>query len=173
MAETAKEGNISLILDDYSDIFSDFDPRPYGTRALSTDFLQECKNASREKGEGGIELRLLVPKAKRNAASEAAITKRIRHHFSKHHDRLLKERKQVKNSGMLWVVVGIALTLLATMLYQLGGFLNTLLLVLFEPGGWFCLWTGLDKIVTGSNANKANIEFYKKMKSASVVFSSY
>ncbi|MBI2151367.1 hypothetical protein HYU21_01420, partial [Candidatus Woesearchaeota archaeon] len=34
-----REGNISLVLDSYDDIFSDFDPRDYSEKALSEDFL--------------------------------------------------------------------------------------------------------------------------------------
>ena len=59
-----KEGNISLILDNYDDIFSDFDPRPYTVRALSDDFLNECRKAIIEKGEN-IELRFLLSKKQR------------------------------------------------------------------------------------------------------------
>ena len=38
-----KEGNISLILDSYDDIFSDFDQRDFSERSLSDDFLIECR----------------------------------------------------------------------------------------------------------------------------------
>ena len=41
--------DIPLVLDSYDDIFSDFDPRPYSERAMSGDFLLECKKASAEK----------------------------------------------------------------------------------------------------------------------------
>ena len=34
-----KKGEISLLLDSYTGIFSDFDPRPYAERTLSDDFL--------------------------------------------------------------------------------------------------------------------------------------
>ena len=47
----AKNGNISLILESYTDIFSDFDPRPYDQRTLSDDFLLECKKAVRRKNK--------------------------------------------------------------------------------------------------------------------------
>ena len=47
-----REGNISLILDSYNDMFSDFDPRSFSERALSDDFLSECKRAARDKDIG-------------------------------------------------------------------------------------------------------------------------
>lgn len=48
--EIIDKAEISLVLDTYDDIFSDFDPRPYGERALSSDFLDEAKKAARDKG---------------------------------------------------------------------------------------------------------------------------
>ena len=47
-----KKSEISLSLDNYDDIFSDFDPRPFSQRALSDDFLIEAKKASRDKVSG-------------------------------------------------------------------------------------------------------------------------
>ncbi len=78
-----KEGNISLILDGYDDIFSDFDPRPYSERALSDDFLSECKKAARDKDEK-LELRLMVPGDNRNFKDELKIRKRLKTHFHRH-----------------------------------------------------------------------------------------
>src|SRR3989344_4144937 len=96
-----KERNISLILNDYNDIFSDFDPRPFASRALSDDFLVECKKAARDK-EGSIELRLLVPKKKRDQKSEYEIKKRLREHFEKHFREKEGEIKAIRNQGIRW-----------------------------------------------------------------------
>ena len=46
--ELLEKTQISLWLDDYADIFSDFDPRPFSQRALSDDFLNEAKKVVRE-----------------------------------------------------------------------------------------------------------------------------
>jgi len=79
---------ISLWIDDYDDIFSDFDPRPFSQRALSEDFLAEAKRAVRDRREDVPELRFLVPAPVRNLAGEATIRKRLREHFRRHADRL-------------------------------------------------------------------------------------
>lgn len=76
--------NISLILDSYDDIFSDFDPRPYSEKALSDDFLSECRKASRDKKDDEVELRLLVPAQKREINDETKIKRRLKDHFQKH-----------------------------------------------------------------------------------------
>ncbi len=68
-----KASEISIILDTYDDIFSDFDPRPYSERALSDDFLIEANKASRDKASGQIELIFLIPQKMRNIESENLI----------------------------------------------------------------------------------------------------
>jgi hypothetical protein len=103
--EMIKAGNISLVLDSYDDIFSDFDPRPYSEKPLSDDFLIECKRAARDK-EAGLELRLLVPKQKRNIYEEAKIKKRLKNHFQKHFHEKAKEIKALKREGFIWFFIG-------------------------------------------------------------------
>src|SRR3989338_5447495 len=75
---------ISLWLDTYDDIFSDFDPRHYSERALSDDFLIEAKKASLDKEGGHIELQFLVPQKIRNVKHESIIKQRLRAHFQRH-----------------------------------------------------------------------------------------
>ena len=92
--------NISLLLDTYDDIFSDFDPRSYSQRALSDDFLLEAKKASRDKVSGKIELNFLVPAAARDIKQEAIIKKRLREHFRKHYDVMHDEYAGVIRQGI-------------------------------------------------------------------------
>ena len=64
---------ISVALDSYDDIFSDFDPRDYSKRGLSEDFINEVKKASRAKPTGGLELKILIPENLRNKSHEHVI----------------------------------------------------------------------------------------------------
>lgn len=167
-----REGNISLILDSYDDIFSDFDPRGYPERALSDDFLRECIKSSADK-EGNIELRLLVPKSKRNVADEIKIKKRLKDHFVKHFKEWNQERKSVILEGCMWFILGIVLITLATMIFDTEKVLFKVLFVIFEPAGWFTIWNGLDKIFFGRKVHKTEYDFYKKMVDAKVYFYEY
>ena len=67
---------ISLIIDTYDDIFSDFDPRPYSQRALSDDFLLEARKASKDKVSGTFELNFLIPSHLKNKVHVVMIKKR-------------------------------------------------------------------------------------------------
>lgn len=176
-----KEGNISLILDSYDDIFSDFDPRPFFDRGLSHDFLTECRNAVKDREEVGYELRLMIPKEKRNVEDEIQIKKRLNNHFQKHHVEKELEVSKIKTQGMRWFVLGAALLFLSGVLYTYEGhFMEetdllkslgfNLILIIFEPAGWFFAWTGLDRYFFGAKEEETHLKFYKKMANAKIYF---
>src|SRR3989344_5995509 len=98
--ELLAKSEISLLLDTYDGIFSDFDPRPYNERALSDDFLLEAKKASRDKATGTIELIFMMPADKMDMHQESLIKKRLRDHFKKHHARIQKEKKGIVKNGL-------------------------------------------------------------------------
>src|SRR5579859_7557489 len=89
----AKASSIHLALEDYEDIFSDFDPRPYPERSLSEDFLYELQRAALNKEEKGLVVTLLMPREERNTAREKVILERLRDHFRRHHRKLEEKRK--------------------------------------------------------------------------------
>jgi hypothetical protein len=167
-----KEGNISLILDSYEDIFSSFDPRHYSERALSDDFLVECKRASAEKDED-FELRLLVPHGKRNLNHEKEILFRLKDHFNKHFKR--EERKVIhtKREGIAWFLVGTVLMIIATFVSGKEEFIMKLVETMLIPAGWFMFWEGLSKVFITSRENFPDYGFYNRIKNARVKFFSY
>jgi len=166
---------ISLSLDTYDDIFSDFDPRPFSQRALSDDFLLETKKAAKEKVSGGLELRFLIPKSMQNASVEGVIKKRLRDHFKKHEDLLKSEVDSLKKKSLTLFVFG------AVMLFVAGGlsakvnndFLSHLLLAILEPAGWFVCWYALDQIFYTSKKKREESEFYEKMLKSNITFLPY
>ncbi len=170
-----REGNIALILDGYDDIFSDFDPRPYGEKALSDDFLSECRKAARDKEEHGIELRLMVPAAKRVLATEETIKHRLKSHFQKHHHEYERESREIRAQGAKWFLLGVICMLIVAYIssIELSSFLHNLLLIVFEPAGWFAFWEGLAQIFWGDKEQRAERAFYAKMAHLEVEFFSY
>ncbi len=168
-----REGNIALILDSYDDIFSDFDPRPYSQRALSDDFLAECRRASRDKQEAGLELRLFLPKDKRLLSEEMMIRRRLKNHFEKHYLEKVKELKSIKKRGLLWVVVGAIALLISTSIEKYQSFLIDFLFIVSQPAGWFLMWSGLEEIFIDPRDKKPELEFYKKLAKAKIAFYCY
>jgi len=169
---------IPLRLEQYDDIFSDFDLRDYSQRALSVDFLEEIKRASRDKNVGGIELVLFAPEKERNETHESTIKERLAAHFRRHHDMLRKEKKGVLKLGISMVVLGIIFMVLAAYFVYRGASENLLFsffVVFLEPAAWFLLWEGMDQVVFNSKNIDPELQFYKKMSDshAHVHFKSY
>jgi len=166
---------ISLWLDHYDDIFSDFDPRPYSQRSLSDDFLAEARKASRDKDQDKLELRLLVANDKRDPKIEAMIRKRLRDHFSKHANQLRADIRKTRNSSIILALLGISMMLAATYIGAFGPatFVANFLFVLLEPAGWFMTWFALDKFFTTTELKNTEYGFYNKMSRCEILFSSY
>lgn len=166
---------ISLMLDDYDDIFSDFDPRPYSERAISYDFLDEMKRASRDMPSGGISLNLLIPKHERHMGNERLIKKRLHEHFRKHHSRLHAEINKLRIYGILVAVIGFILMGTAVLLgdFKLSARLTTMILVVLEPSGWFAMWYGFDTIFYTAREKKPDMDFYDKMSKCEITFTTY
>jgi len=170
--ENIKEG-IQLVLDSYPDIFSDFDARGYSEKALSDDFLYECKKAAVDKKEG-LELSFLMPKSKRDKTTESMIKKRLKNHFLRHFHIKKKEIRKIRKIGFLWFFLGVVISILyATFLHDKSGFLFTFILIMAEPASWFLFWEGLGKIFIEARKEMPDYEFYKKMVHADIYFADY
>jgi hypothetical protein len=166
---------ISLWLDGYDDIFSDFDPRPYSERALSDDFLSESKKAAREKTSGTIDLKFLIPSSQRDIKLEEVIRKRLHEHFRKHHHLQETEVHVMRRDGFLTILLGFTIMMVSTYLRSIesASMVQQFMFVVLEPGGWFVTWFGLDQIFYASRQKKADLEFYSKMSRCEIHFLSY
>jgi len=167
--------DISIWIDSYSDIFSDFDPRSFSERTISDDFIAQVKKVSRDtKGKVSV-LKLLVPMGMQKDDHEKNIKKRLQNYFYNIHQQLQEELRQAKVKGIYFSVTGVALMVIASYIsfLKLSNFPVKLVLVLFEPGGWFLFWTGLDLLFSFSRSKKGEIDFYNRMSNVHVEFSSY
>lgn len=167
---------ISLWLDTYDDIFSDFDPHPYSERALSEDFLLEAQRASRNKPSGKLEIRFLIPADKREAYKEGIIKKRLKEHFKKHFHLTQKEIKGVIRQGIYFALCGFILMITATLIlfkYPEQSLLASFLIVFFEPAGWYFFWEGLNLVLFDSKKIRPTLEFYEKMSKCEISFYTY
>ena len=177
---TIREGNISLVLDSYDALFSDFDPRPYAVRGLSDDFLYECKKALRDREEV-TELRLLIPLSLRKPHEEDKIKKRLKEYFKKHLHEEEKRIKTTKKKGLFWFLIGSVILTISTFLYefkpelanQIVKFFYNFLVIISQPAGWFIMWSGLDMIFIKSYDQSPDYHFLKKMSNANIYFLNY
>lgn len=162
---------IGFQLDSYTDLFSDFDPRPYSKRALSDDFLSEAKKLTLGREED-IDIEFLLPTKNRNSTQESIIRKRLLSHFHHHHTSLEAEKLKILRLGLLFLVSGIALMFAATFLLVSlqKGFLPRFGIILLEPASWFLFWEGLSLLLFRSKHKNPERRFYEKMHKARIFF---
>lgn len=166
---------VSILLDSYDDIFSDFDPSAYSERTLSDDFIFQVKKISGDKSRSKLSLKLLLPANIRNETDEKAIIKRLHSYFKNVHQALESEVKKTKAKGLTLTGIGIIIMVAASYI----SFMKPekyhvhFLLVLFEPAGWFLLWNGLDLLVFSSKETKKDLDFYLRMTKSEIKFYTY
>ncbi|OHA33169.1 MAG: hypothetical protein A2928_03070 [Candidatus Taylorbacteria bacterium RIFCSPLOWO2_01_FULL_45_15b] len=169
---------ISLRLEHYDDMFSDFDIRPYSKRALSVDFLDEIKRAIRDGRYEQVELVLHIPAKEVSESHQATIRDRLSGHFKRHFDLLLKEKRKVRRLGVSMVILGIVSMVAATVIVfedPRESLLLSFLVIFLEPAAWFLLWEGMDQIIFNSKSINPELDFYRKMSNSHghVHFSTY
>ncbi len=164
--------NISLWIDGYDDIFSDFDPRGYDERNISDDFLYEVKKISWENDFTINELLLLVPENSRNPNAEAVVIKRLHEHFRKNHNYLRKQTVINRRSGFIRLATGMMMMFLASYISSLHSqhLAINMLFVILEPAGWFIGWIGLETLFKTERSRDAELHFYSKMQRAKIGF---
>jgi hypothetical protein len=173
--ELLSKSELSIWLDHYDDIFSDFDSRPYETRSLSDDFLNEAKKMAREQSGGKIELKLLMPAAQRNPETESVVIKSLHSHFRHFIHAIETEMKHARVKGYNLATAGILTMTISAIIInitQTNIYLNTLRVIL-EPAGWFLVWTGLDHILYVSKGKHSELDFNSKMAHSEITFLSF
>lgn len=173
--EPVNQKEITLWIDSYNDIFSDFDPRPFSERAISDDFITQVKRVSRESNGKISVLKLLIPEGTQKDESEKVIRRRLQSYFQNTSFQLKDEQMGLIKKGIMFSFFGIAFMIAATYIsfLQLSEFAFKLLLALFEPGGWFLLWTGLDLLIVNSWSKKNEKSFYTRFENSHIEFGSY
>ena len=173
IAEQTALREITIMLDTYDDIFSDFDPRPYQKRALSEDFLKEMQRRYLEDKRGRFEVSFTIPAAERDIAAENLIKRRLREHFA-----FMSRREQdaityIKRRGYAYIIVG-AVVLLANV-YSLAvlnesNLFYQILSVILVPAGWYGMWTGIGKVVDEPSEAVNRKALSEKFEKANYIF---
>jgi len=164
--------DISLWLDYYTDIYSDFDSRHYLKRRISDDFLYELKMASKHK-EGIMEnLLLLLSKEKREEESEKLITESLESYFQKQFITLRELGRKKLLRGIILFVTGITVMITNSLIAYSGNdsFPLVALRIMLEPAGWFLVWAAFDFLFYDWQELKKEKKFYRELAEANVRF---
>lgn len=164
---------ISIVIDDWDDIFSDFDPRPLSEKVLSEDFIFELKKRYFETRSGKFMLTILAPKSLENEGQQKAVVSRLKKHFKHLSLQALKEINSIKRRGAIFVAFGIlSLGLLTFITYSrfFSDLAIELIGIVLMPLGWFGIWEGFSKIVESSPILSHDEALFRKLSKANYQF---
>lgn len=100
------------------------------------------------------------------------IIERLNAFFRNVYKQLKSEVRKSNAKGLTLILIGIILMIAASYI----SFIKPekyhvhLLLVLFEPAGWFLLWVGLGHLVYSLKDTKRDLAFYFKMTKSKINF---
>ncbi|MCK5706654.1 MAG: hypothetical protein KAI43_03290 [Candidatus Aureabacteria bacterium] len=164
---------ISIAIDTWDDVFSDFDPRPIKDRMLSEDFIVELKKRYRETKKGDFVIEILAPVDLCNPNTERSVIQRLKRDFKHRSLQKRKELSKLRRRGTVFVLFGIffltALTLL-TYYKVVSKLAIEILGIIFMPLGWFGIWEGFSKIVDPSRVSIQEEIIFDKLSRAVIKF---
>ncbi len=162
--------SIQISLDEYDDIFSDFDPSPYTKRLLSEDFLKEIQRRYIETDKGEIEIRFTLPSKLRDLKTEGLIKKRLNHYFLMKIRNADDELKKIKTKGIIYFIVGFSLLSVDIFIYDSQDLITRLLSILLTPAGWYGMYTGLEHVFSHPSELVDKRKFYERFQKAKYLF---
>jgi hypothetical protein len=161
---------IAIALDTYDDIFSDFDIRGYGERALSRDFLDELRVRIKKAGtRSDLSIVLLIPRRRRKPGDEELITRRTRAFFAERGGHYAREDAKSKWRSALFVAIGLFLSLAANFFAERLAYLPLFKDFLLIPA-WFFVWSGLELFVRNRDEIVGKKEYYHALHGSRVEF---
>jgi len=125
--------SVQIAIDNYDDLFSDFDIRGYEERYFSSDFLNELRMRTIKLfSKKELEIVFVIDKTERNATYEAIISGRLKLFFNNRYERNNRKRKKLLFDAVLLEIVGIAFMLITIYLekYDLNYFKEFMLIPL-------------------------------------------
>lgn len=174
LSNSLEKREISIWLDDYKDIFSDFDPRPYAERALSDDFINELRKVCNESEFAVKKLILQIPEKMRDKKTEEIVERSIELYIKRHYQTALERKRRIRKKSFAMIAIGLLCMAIASYIHKLQAkeFVYAILIICFEPAGWFLVWTGLDDLLSISKRKSNELDFYNKLHSSKIHFMS-
>jgi len=167
-----KKLTATIYLDDYDDIFSDFDYGAYETRRLSEDLLFELEQQLRGVRSAKLDLVFVLPDKARQKNAENLVRKRLKQAFAYRQRSAQEELNGYKRSGAQRISLGIlVLALEWFLIYNFEAeTVFTLLGTIIAPAGWFGAFTGLEKFFDIPKETIEKQSAYQVLSGSSISF---
>ena len=164
---------ISIAIDTWDDIFSDFDPRPLEMRALSEDFIAELRKRYREARRGQFLINIFLPESMKDEKTEKSVIHRLKTHFKSRSLQRQKELNGIRLRGSIFVMGGIFSLGFLTYITYAKTFTELaieIIGIVLMPLGWFGIWEGFSKIVDTSPIFMQEEVLFNKLSKATYKF---
>ena len=164
--------SIQIALDDYNDIFSDFDVSSYEERTFSEDFMKELHKRYTEDKGGNFVLRLSLPKNARNTKSEKIIKKRFDQYFTNKAQEIKKTLRKRADTAFTKMAIGIFLLSLQVIVeyYDIKDLTIHLLSTFTIPAGWYLLYSSFESVFDHMRYVSQKQNYYQKLADARYEF---
>ncbi|MFC1589962.1 hypothetical protein ACFL42_00560 [Candidatus Omnitrophota bacterium] len=164
---------ISLAIDTWDDVYSDFDPRPLNERTLSGDFIAELRKRYRESRRGAFLVTMFAPVSLKDEKTEKTVIQRLKSHFKHRALQSHREINRIRIRGFIFVSAGVCSLVfltLATYFKYFSRLIIEMMGIIFLPLGWFGIWEGFSKLVDTSRGQIQEEMLFDKLSKASYRF---
>lgn len=164
---------IEIALDQYTDIFNEWDPAPFKRREIDPDLVLYLEGSSQEiSSHYPIELCFTLPKGTRNERLEQESREGIKNSFSFKMYLLRKELKKTNRQMIRLALLGLGFLWIGTVFSS--RFEDTdLVSILSESifiGGWVLIWEAVSLFFFTNRELYDHYQTYKRLLNAPVFF---
>jgi len=164
---------ISVALDKYSEVFSEWDPAPFKKRDLDYDLRKYLENCSSDiPFECDIILCFNILESVRNSENEGRIETGLKTYFSFYLNSQENELKQTRKRSVMFGMISALLLFSAVSLSEYAS-MNSFYLVVIEGiyiGGWVFLWEAISTSFFRTRKAKFEYLHYKRFSKSQIRF---
>ena len=163
---------IEVSLDDYTDVYDDWDPSPFKKRDIENEFNDFIINSSLDIPlKYNISLVLYLPSTKKDKKKEAALISAYKNYYNYAVERLSRKKNNVNKKTTLYLFLSIILLSIGDLFSS--EHTNVILSVIDEGifiGGWVFLWEFFTNTFISKKELTDELAHYKRLYEADVNF---
>lgn len=170
--EASKTYLIDVSLDDYDDVYDDWDPSPFKKRDIEDEFNDFIVNSSEDiPFNFDISIILYLPTSKKDPKKEEALISAYQNYYNYAIERLNKFKLNLHRKTISYLILSVSL--LSAGYFFFGNDQNVLINVLHEGiliGGWVFLWEFFTNIFITTRELQNEYKLYKRLYQSKIKF---
>ncbi|MDF2547844.1 MAG: hypothetical protein K0R93_2742 [Anaerosolibacter sp.] len=163
---------IEVSLDNYDDVYDDWDPSPFKKRDIEVEFNDFIVNSSEDIPlKYNICIVLYLPISKKDEKKETALISAYQNHYNYAIERLEKIQSNLNKKTIFYLLFSLSLLSIGYFFFKDDQ--NIVLNVLHEGvfiGGWVFLWEFFTNIFIKTRESKVEYKLYKRLYQSKIKF---